>query len=437
MAALPDRVRRTIALQEEQAEILIGWVQAGLLVTFFVLYTLSPKPVNDTAFQPVGLFLAVYAVFTGLRLWLAHRRRLPNWLVDVSIVADMALLMGLIWSFHIQYDQPPSFYLKAPTLLYVFIFLSLRALRFEPRFILASGVAAVVGWGALVIFAVKDDLTREMITRDYVQYLTGNKILLGAEFDKMISIIVVAIILTVAVSRARALLVTAVRETQAAADLKRFFDPAVASTITQADQVPGPGQGAVREAAILMVDIRGFTRRAARSAPEETIRLLTDYQERIVPAIRAHNGTIDKFLGDGVMATFGAVEPSDTGAADALRAMEAVLAAGDAWAETLRAAGDAAPPRVNAAVACGPVVVGTVGWADRLEFTVIGDAVNLAAKLESANKGFAAAGLAPQATLDLARTQGFTTDRRLTPLPAATVAGVDARLDLVAWDAPA
>lgn len=437
VAVLPDRVRTAIAAQEDRAEILIGWVQAGLLVTFAVLYALSPKPVNETAFQPVGVFLAVYGAFTGARLWLAHRRRLPNLLVDASIVVDMALLMGLIWSFHHQYDQPPSFYLKAPTLLYVFIFIALRALRFEPRFILASGIAAAVGWGALVFYAVKDDLTREMITRDYVEYLTANKILLGAEFDKMISIVTVAIILTVAVSRARALLIAAVRETQAADDLKRFFDPAVASTITGAAQVFTPGQGEVRHAAILMVDIRGFTRRAGDIPPEATIALLTQYQERVVPAIHGAGGTIDKFLGDGVMATFGAVEPSETGSADALRALEAVLAAGAEWQAALAAAGDPDPPRVNAAVACGPIVAGTVGWGDRLEFTVIGDAVNLAAKLEGANKGLATAGLAPQSTWDRAVAQGFVPSAGTQPLPAAAVPGVSKPLDLVGWPTPA
>ena len=77
--------------------------------------------------------LAAYFGFTVLRLGLAYRGRLPGWLLSLSVVIDMALLMGLIWSFHLQYHQPPSFYLKAPTLLYVFIFIALRALRFEAR----------------------------------------------------------------------------------------------------------------------------------------------------------------------------------------------------------------------------------------------------------------------------------------------------------------
>ena len=61
------------------------------------------------------------------------------------MVIDIVMLMGLIWSFHIQYHQPASFYLKAPTLLYVFIFIALRALRFEPRFVLTAGLVAAAG----------------------------------------------------------------------------------------------------------------------------------------------------------------------------------------------------------------------------------------------------------------------------------------------------
>ncbi|MGY8958781.1 MAG: adenylate/guanylate cyclase domain-containing protein, partial [Alphaproteobacteria bacterium] len=71
---------------------------------------------------PVFMTLAAYFAFSMFRLWLSCRQRLPAWFLALSVVADMALLMTLIWSFHVQYDQPASFYLKAPTLLYVFIF---------------------------------------------------------------------------------------------------------------------------------------------------------------------------------------------------------------------------------------------------------------------------------------------------------------------------
>src|SRR4051812_5238611 len=113
---LPDRVRRTIARQEEDSERLIGWVQLAIVLVFTVLYTVSPKTFDqrDAMFEPVPLALGGYALFTMIRLGLAYRKRLPDWFLYLSMVIDMALLMGLIWSFHIQYHQPASFYLKAP-----------------------------------------------------------------------------------------------------------------------------------------------------------------------------------------------------------------------------------------------------------------------------------------------------------------------------------
>lgn len=431
--ALPERVRSTITRQEQQAELVIALVQTALLVTFSILYALTPPPVNETAFQPVGLFLAIYGAFTAAKLWLCWRRTLPSFVVDMSIIIDMGLLMGLIWSFHIQYDQPPSFYLKAPTLLYVFIFIALRALRFEPRFIIFAGAAAVSGWGLLVIYAIKDDLTQDMITRDYIAYLTGNHILLGAEFDKMISIILVSVILAVAVSRGRSLLITAVKEAQAAADLRRFFDPIVASTITGSERVLGPGEGETRNAAILMLDIRGFTRRAATQSPQEVIGMLADYQARMVPIILKHGGQIDKFLGDGIMATFGAVRPTVSYAFDALAALEEIVEAAEVWQADLRAEGETDPPRVNGGVAVGEVVVGAVGVGDRLEFTVIGDPVNLAAKLEGANKIEKTWALASRKSFDMATTQGFRPRLSVENRPQFSVPGTKHTVDLVAW----
>src|SRR3954453_17689837 len=182
---LPERVRRAIARQEEDSEKLIGWVQLAIVLVFVILYTVSPKTFDQRAasFEPVPLALGGYALFTLMRLGLAYGKRLPGWFRYLSMVIDMALLMGLIWSFHIQYHQPASFYLKAPTLLYVFIFIALRALRFEGRFVLAAGFAAAAGWAILVGYVALSDGAMSMVTHDYVHYLTSNAVLIGAEVD--------------------------------------------------------------------------------------------------------------------------------------------------------------------------------------------------------------------------------------------------------------
>ena len=229
-------------------------------------------------------------------------------MLAISTVADIGLLIGLIFSFHLEYQQPPSFSLKAPTLLYVFIFIAIRALRFEARYVLLSGLAAAAGWGA-------SSGGETMITRNYVTYLTSNSILLGAEFDKIISILVVTGLLTVAIIRARGMLIRSVQERSAASALSRFFSPAVAGQIRESGEEIHAGEGVSRDAAILTTDIRGFTRLARELEPATVIRLLTAYQAIVVPIIQRHGGVIDKFLGDGILATFGAAEDTETAAA--------------------------------------------------------------------------------------------------------------------------
>ncbi len=431
-ARLPERVERAVREQQDASEVLIGWIQLAVVVTFAALYVISPKTfAADAPFRPVPWATGVYFLFTLARLALAYRMRLPAWLLQLSILIDMALLFGLIWSFHIQYGQPASFYLKVPTLLYVFIFIALRALRFEARYVVFAGLAAALGWSAMVLYVVLVDPADSMVTRNYVDYLTSNSVLLGAEFDKVVSMLLVTAILAVAITRARALLTQAVAEGTAARDLSRFFAPEVAQRITAAETEIAAGQGELREAAVLMLDIRGFTRYAATIPPGEVIGMLAEYQARMVPVIRAHGGAVDKFLGDGIMATFGAAEPSERHAAGALAALHACLAEADAWAQEREAAGLPALP-VNGAVATGRVVFGAVGDSARLEYTVIGDAVNLAAKLEKHNKRVGSRALATAEAVALAEEQGWRPVFEMRPLPGAQLSDLADPIDLVA-----
>ena len=428
-ARLPERVVAQVRAQQDATERLIGGVQLSIVVIFAVLYALAPKTFSaEQTFAPVPYVLGAYVGFTLLRLGLAFRVRLPDWFLYLSIAIDMALLFGLIWSFHLQYDQPAGFYLKAPTLLYVFIFIALRALRFEARFVVVAGLTAAVGWLALVGYVLLP-AGMTMVTRDYVTYITSNEILLGAEFDKILSILVVTAILAAAIVRARALLVSAVAERSAADELSRFFSPEVARRIVEAESLE-VGVGESRDAAIVTFDLRGFTEIAARCPPDAVMRLLADYQATLVPIVRAHGGSIDKFLGDGILAIFDSLHVPDTYAADALRCLDAALAAGARW-QAEREARDIPAPPVNGAVASGTVVFGAVGERDRLEYTVIGDAVNFASKLEKHNAVAGTRGLAGRETVELARGQGYTgTPARR--IANADVAGVGGSVDLVA-----
>jgi adenylate cyclase len=269
-----------------------------------------------------------------------------------------------------------------------------------------------------------------MVTRNYVEYLTRNSILIGAEFDKILAIGLVTLLLALAVRRARSTLSISVAEGSAKRELSRFFDAGVASRITGSEQAITAGQGVERQAAVLFLDVRGFTGLAQKLPPNALMTLLSGYQATVVPVIQRSGGTIDKFLGDGIMATFGATEPSETYAADAVRSALAALAAVDAW-NAERASDDGPDLRVNAAVATGRLIFGAVGDAQRLEYTVIGAPVNLAAKLEKHTKVEAVRALVSETTWQLAVAQGFNAPEQPERRPARTVADVDRPIDLV------
>ncbi len=403
---LPARVLETIARQEDSSEVLVKLIQLTVVTIWGILYLISPKTDLGTSFSPVPYALAGYLVLNLIGLYWAMRRPLPNWAIYFSIFIDIAMLMVLIWSFHIQYRQPASFYLKAPTLLYIFIFIALRALRFQARFVVASGLSAAVGWMLLTLYVVLSNPDDNMVTRDYVDYLTSNSVLVGAEVDKIISILLVTIIIALALKRANSLLVQSVTGQTAARDLSRFFDESVAEQIRTADREVMSGEGVRRQAAVLFVDIRGFTPLAARLDASEVLAILSAYEKRIVPIIQRKGGTIDKFLGDGIMATFGAVTESSTYAANAIRAIDEIMEDVENWHEEPELRRIKARD-VNASVAAGPIVFGALGGENRLEYTAIGAAVNLAAKLEKHNKSVGSRALTDLATWEIALQQGY------------------------------
>jgi len=432
MAQLPDRVREAIARQQEQSEILIGWVQLVIVVLVTTVYETSTMPggvvQEDYSFE--FEVLAIYGAFCVVRLGLAYARLLRPWMLYLSVVADMFLLMGLIYSFHYKYAQPAVFYLKVPTLLYVFLFIALRALRFEARFVLFTGLTAIAGWIGLIVYAIGGRGGPANPTDDFVEYMTSNALLIHAEVDKIIAILLTTLVLALAISRARHLLVQAVSEGAAAHDLSRFFDPGVAARIRGAEMSIRAGEGELRDVAILTVDLRGFTRLSTELAPAEVMKVLQDYQRRTCPLIAAAGGSIDKFLGDGILASFGAVTPSPTAAADALRAAEAVMEAATAWAAERRAAG-LPPLDIGLAASSGRVVFGAVGDGERLEFTVIGDAVNFAAKLEKHNKVERTRAITDGATYALAERQGYRPAVPPEHRPGRQVGGVGESVDIV------
>jgi class 3 adenylate cyclase len=154
-----------------------------------------------------------------------------------------------------------------------------------------------------------------------------------------------------------------------------YVDPEVAERVLEEGELI---EGDEAEVTVMFVDVRDFTPFAERSSARETVAFLNDFFDLVVPIVHGHRGHANKFLGDGVLAVFGAPERVRDHADHALRAGCEIVREVER-----RFGGDV---RIGIGLNSGPVVVGSVGGGGRLEFAVIGDPVNVAARVEAATR---------------------------------------------------
>lgn len=149
--------------------------------------------------------------------------------------------------------------------------------------------------------------------------------------------------------------------------------------------------GETRNATIFFSDIRSFTAMSETMRPEEVVEFLNAYMTRMVDCVNKTGGVVDKYIGDAIMAVWGAPESNGSAAEDAVNAVMAALMMRVSLYKfnKERAEKNLPPVRIGCGINSGPVVAGQIGSNERMEYTVIGDAVNLASRTEALNKPFA------------------------------------------------
>ena len=161
---------------------------------------------------------------------------------------------------------------------------------------------------------------------------------------------------------------------------------------------------------LVFLDIRSFTSLSEQMTPEENFIFINEFLGVMEPVVRRFGGVIDKYLGDGIMSMF-------PGSSDkALAAGSAMLRELDLFNEQ-RAARQLKPVRIGIGMHSGAVMLGTVGGIERMETTVIGDAVNIASRIEGLNKQFGTSMLVSGATIDLLESPGTIHKRRIGDIP--------------------
>ena len=340
------------------------------------------RVLNRLRFISISAFFALQAVLSQL---------LPQWQTPVWPYALYWVLAGTLFLLGQRYRRFDTVMQYAMPVLdspMVFLLLLLSAQAGSAPATLSFGTALF----AFLIILTSLSLRKRLI---WLQAVVGagfqvallstvSEVSVAGRWVPAILLLLVAAACSYLVHRVIALIGDISQEQVRRERLGRYFSPAVASLVGESGQHE-VSSGALCEITILISDIRGFTAMSEGMEGQRVVAFLNDYLERMVDVIFANEGTLDKFMGDGILAYFGAPLAEQDHARQALDCALGMQAA-VAKLNTEREARGEVPIVVGVGLHSGPAIVGDIGSPRRREYTVVGDSVNLASRIEGLTK---------------------------------------------------
>jgi len=327
---------------------------------------------------------------------------------DLALVTVLAVVPNPLAIEHLPLATQYHF----PIYLYYYVLLGVAMLAYSWRTVIAMGTWTTGLWIAGLAWVTwrndpSDPLSqriRAAIGDDprLIHVLDPGTIDYGLHIQIVVVFLIVALTLAVASRRSTALLMAHAALERSRTNLARYFSATVVEQLAANDEPFREVR--TQNVAVLFVDIIGFTTFADGRSPAEVIETLRVFHGRMERAVFEHGGTLDKYLGDGLMATFGTPFPGRNDACNALRCAQAMLHALD---DINRDRATSGQPPIEAGIGLhyGPVVLGDIGM-NRLEFAVIGGTVNLASRLEALTRQAKCALVASDAIVRQAAAEG-------------------------------
>jgi adenylate cyclase len=286
-----------------------------------------------------------------------------------------------------EYNQPVAMGLREAGFKYLLIIVCLGALSLSPRLALWLGIAAAICWSAAVLWVVSqpDTIIAHGPAQDY-SYAERTRLYLDPHFVDLVEqathivvILIIAGIIATVVSRARHLADDYTKAERARINLARHFSPNVVDQLAADDEPFGPIRR--QDIAVVFADIVGFTAYTEDHPPEQVFEMLREFHRRMEQVVFEHQGTVDNYIGDCIMATFGVPRAAPDDAARALRAARAMIVSLDDW-NRQRTASGLTPVDVRIGCQFGPVVMGAIGSERNLSFAAVGDTCNVASRMQ-------------------------------------------------------
>jgi adenylate cyclase len=264
------------------------------------------------------------------------------------------------------------------------------ALSYSPGLVVWTGIASITAWsvGFLWVANLPDSLVST--SRDALDsgitpaavissFLDPRRVSLTNFYNQIVFLMLVTLILALTVWRSRQLVRRQVAAEAERAALSRYFSPNIVRELaTNAEALDRP---ATQTVAVLFADMVGFTSISERLAPDALVRLLREFHGRLARITFDHDGTVDKYIGDAIMVHFGTPRPKTDDPTRALACAAAMITEMQRWNAERTRAGEA-PINLGVGLHYGEVLVGNIGDTQRLEYTVLGDTVNVASRLE-------------------------------------------------------
>jgi adenylate cyclase len=381
-AAFEQRLAREILAAERFRATLLAVLPTVTMLVFLAVSSAYPDVVTTLLHgkfdrAPVGLFLCAVAGFEFHVLYATERMlrngQRPSAARNYGYAFVETSLPTLVIVYYATILGPVQALLMPSASVY-FVFILLSTLRLDFALSAFTGLVAAVEYAAVALFWGSADTTvAEPVLTSLPQHLAKACVLLVA-----------GIAAGFVAGRLRSSFSRAIQSLEERSRILGVFGQHVSpEVVRRLVATESEAKSEQRDVCVMFLDIRGFTAFAEKRSPEEVVAYLNVIFDEAVEAVVAHHGIVNKFLGDGFMAVFGVA-----GEDSSIACSEAVAAGLDALDRIDKLVTDGRIPatRVGLGLHAGPAVVGNIGSTRRKEYTVIGDVVNVASRVEALNK---------------------------------------------------